>query len=139
MPTMTAAQRRAEEKVRFDAYLANCKSRVVLQRIADKWVMLIVCALGERDMRYAELSRQIAGVSQKMLTQTLRNLERDGIVNRSVEPTVPVSVTYSLTDLGRGLHSLIVDVKAWSESCAREILAARERYDDEHSAPADSK
>ncbi|GAB10524.1 putative HxlR family transcriptional regulator [Gordonia araii NBRC 100433] len=134
MPTMTAAQRRAKEKEEYDTFLAECASRVVLQRITDKWVTLVICALGEQDMRYAQLRRRIAGVSQKMLTQTLRNLERDGLLTRTVEPTVPVSVTYSLTELGHGLHRVIAQIKDWAEDCAQEIVAAREQYDAERSA-----
>jgi DNA-binding HxlR family transcriptional regulator len=109
MPTLTAAQKRAQEKTDYDAFLAGCPSRQLLARISDKWVALILAALGSdsaqhrggdcgdvpRSMRYSELSRRLAGVSQKMLTQTLRSLERDGLVNRTVTPTVPVTVTVS--------------------------------------------
>ncbi|GAB06842.1 transcriptional regulator [Gordonia amarae] len=129
MVTMTAAQRRAVRKADYDVYMASCKSRLVLERITDKWVSLVVCALGESDMRYAELNRRIAGVSQKMLTQTLRNLERDGLVTRTVAPTVPVSVTYSLTELGHGLHEVLQGIKVWAEEAAAEIIIARDRYD----------
>ena len=104
MATMTAAQQRAQAKVEYDAFLAACPSRKLLDRISDKWVTLILCALGNagepRAMRYSELSRLLAGVSQKMLTQTLRSLERDGLITRTATPTVPVTVTYELTGLG---------------------------------------
>jgi DNA-binding HxlR family transcriptional regulator len=80
-------------------------------------------------MRYSELSRRLAGVSQKMLTQTLRSLERDGLVTRSVTPTVPVTVTYELTDLGLSLHHVMRDIKAWAEAHMDEVLAHREAYD----------
>jgi DNA-binding HxlR family transcriptional regulator len=80
-------------------------------------------------MRYSELSRRLAGVSQKMLTQTLRSLERDGLVARTVTPTVPVTVSYELTDLGLSLHQLMWDVKEWAQGHMDEVLANRERYD----------
>ena len=82
-----------------------------------------------RSMRYSELSRRLAGVSQKMLTQTLRALERDGLLTRTVTPTVPVTVTYELTDLGLSLHDLMRGVKTWAEAHMDDVLANRERYD----------
>jgi DNA-binding HxlR family transcriptional regulator len=137
MATTTAAQKRARAKVEYDAFLAGCPSRKLLDRISDKWVTLILAALGSgpgcagepRAMRYSELSRLLAGVSQKMLTQTLRNLERDGLVTRTVTPTVPVTVTYELTDLGRSLHQLMRDLKAWAQTHMDDVLAHREAHD----------
>ena len=84
MPTMTAAQKRVRAKAEFDAYLADCPSRLLLDRISDKWVTLVIVSLADGPLRFSELSRQLAGVSQKMLTQTLRTLERDGLVTRTV-------------------------------------------------------
>jgi DNA-binding HxlR family transcriptional regulator len=81
-------------------------------------------------MRYSELARRLAGVSQKMLTQTLRSLERDGLLTRTVTPTVPVTVTYELTDLGASLQQVIAEVKLWAEAHMAEVLVNRERYDD---------
>jgi DNA-binding HxlR family transcriptional regulator len=131
---MSADQRRAEAKAGYDAFLANCPSRQLLDRISDKWVALILAALGTdgdepRPMRYAALSRQLAGVSQKMLTQTLRSLERDGLLTRTVTPTVPVTVTYELTDLGLSLHQVMRYFKTWAEAHMDEVLANREAYD----------
>jgi DNA-binding HxlR family transcriptional regulator len=80
-------------------------------------------------MRYSELSRRLAGVSQKMLTQTLRSLERDGLVSRTVTPTVPVTVTYELTDLGRSLQHVMLELKAWAEAHMGEVLSNRDHYD----------
>jgi len=80
-------------------------------------------------MRYSELSRRLAGVSQKMLTQTLRSLERDGMLTRTVTPTVPITVTYELTDLGSSLHHLMRRLKDWAEAHMDEVLAKREQYD----------
>ncbi|HVK21427.1 MAG TPA: helix-turn-helix domain-containing protein [Actinokineospora sp.] len=131
MATTTAAERRAHAKSEFDAYLANCASRHVLDRLADKWVTLVLCALGDHEsaMRYSELSRRVAGVSQKMLTQTLRALERDGLVGRTVTPTVPVSVDYELTPLGRSLLDVVRELKRWADINVAQVLASREEFD----------
>jgi DNA-binding HxlR family transcriptional regulator len=83
-------------------------------------------------MRYSELSRRLAGVSQKMLTQTLRSLERDGLVTRTVVPTVPVTVIYELTDLGLSLFDVMLGLKVWAEAHMDEVLAHREEYDGSH-------
>jgi DNA-binding HxlR family transcriptional regulator len=80
-------------------------------------------------MRYSELSRRLAGVSQKMLTRTLRSLERDGLLTRTVTPTVPVTVTYELTDLGLSLQQVMRGIKQWAEAHMDDVLANREKYD----------
>lgn len=143
MATMTAAQQRAQAKMEYDAFLAACPSRKLLDRLSDKWVALILAALGSdsthqpgtdcagepRSMRYSELLRLLAGVSQKMLTQTLRSLERDGLITRTVTPTVPVTVTYELTDLGLSLRELMRGLKTWAETHMDDVLANRETYD----------
>lgn len=142
MPTMTAAQKRARAKEEYDAFLALCPSRQLLDRISDKWVTLILAALGRdggsprggsagepRAMRYSELSRRLAGVSQKMLTQTLRSLERDGLLTRTVTPTVPVTVTYELTDLGLSLCDVMAAIKTWAERHMDEVNTNRDAYD----------
>jgi DNA-binding HxlR family transcriptional regulator len=130
MATMTAAQKRAQAKVAYDAFLADCPSRQLLDRISDKWVALVLAALGEDGpLRYSELARRLAGVSQKMLTQTLRSLERDGLLTRTVTPTVPVTVTYELTDLGLSLQQLMHGLKDWAESHMGEVLTNRSQYD----------
>ena len=129
MPTMTAVQRRAAEKAEYDAFLAQCPSRQLLDRISDKWVTLVLAALSGGPQRYSQLARTIAGVSQKMLTQTLRTLERDGLLTRTVTATVPVTVTYELTDLGRSLQSVITGLKAWAETHMDAVLEARSSYD----------
>jgi DNA-binding HxlR family transcriptional regulator len=130
MPTMTAAQKRARAKVEYDAFLAQCPSRQLLDRISDKWVALVLAALGtDGAMRYSGLSRRLAGVSQKMLTQTLRSLERDGLLTRTVTATVPVTVTYELTDLGLSLQQLMHGLKDWAESNMGEVLENRSQYD----------
>ncbi|WNV75643.1 helix-turn-helix domain-containing protein [Geodermatophilus sp. DSM 44513] len=129
MTTRTAAQHRAEAKEAYDAFLASCPARHVLSVLSDKWVGLVVSALGERPKRYSELRREIAGVSQKMLTQTLRSLEREGLVQRTVTAEVPVRVDYRLTDLGGSLLPVLQALKTWSEQHVDAMAAARERYD----------
>ena len=129
MPTMTAAQRRAADKAEYDVFLAECPSRQLLDRMSDKWVTLVLCALRDKPQRYSQLARTIAGVSQKMLTQTLRTLERDGLVTRTVTASVPVTVTYELTGLGHSLQRVIHGLKDWAESNMGEVLAARSSYD----------
>ena len=88
---------------RGDVYAANCPTRLLLDRIADKWTVLLLTTLAGGPMRFNALKRRIEGVSQKMLSQTLRQLERDGLVDRTVEARVPVSVTYAITPLGSTL------------------------------------
>lgn len=129
MPTMTAAQRREQARVEYDAFIRNCPTNQLLDRISDKWVSLVVSALADGPMRYSDLGRKIAGVSPKMLTQTLRALERDGILTRTVTPSVPVRVDYALTPLGAGLSTLLSAVKDWAENHFDEVRVARERYD----------
>jgi DNA-binding HxlR family transcriptional regulator len=129
MATRTAAQRRADERAAYDAYLATCPARQLLDRISDKWVSLALNALADGPLRYRDLNRIIAGVSQKMLTQTLRALERDGLVTRTVTPSVPVRVDYRLTPLGRSLLPVMASIKAWAESHIEEVQAARTDYD----------
>jgi DNA-binding HxlR family transcriptional regulator len=129
MVTRTAAQRRREEREDYDAFMADCPSRQLLDRLSDKWVGLILAALADGERRYSELSRKIAGVSQKMLTQTLRNLERDGILIRSITPSVPVRVDYQLTPLGQSLLPVVRAVKDWAEAHMDEVQASRGHFD----------
>lgn len=112
-----------------DAFLVTCTSRQLLSRLADKWVTLALCALMDGSMRHSMLARRITGVSQKMLTQTLRNLERDGLVSRTVTPTVPLTVEYELTALGRSLVGVFMQLKNWADLNMDEVARAREFYD----------
>ncbi|MEV1049493.1 helix-turn-helix domain-containing protein [Streptomyces sp. NPDC049916] len=135
------ADKRAQAQAEYNAFLAVCPSRQLLDRISDKWVVLILCALGgdasgppgapsaPRAMRYSELARVLVGVSQKMLTQTLRALERDGLLTRTVTPTVPVTVTYELTGLGLSLHHLTQGLRRWAQSNMDAVLTHRESHD----------
>jgi DNA-binding HxlR family transcriptional regulator len=125
---MTAAQRRERERADYNAYVAECPSRQVLDALSDKWVTLVLTALAGSPQRYSELSRTIAGVSQKMLTQTLRMLERDGLVTRTITPSVPVRVDYELTPLGHTLLPVVRAIKYWSETHIAEVQAARAAY-----------
>jgi DNA-binding HxlR family transcriptional regulator len=101
----------------------------ILSRIGDKWTVLVVSMLGNGPMRFNELRREIGGISQRMLTLTLRGLERDGLVTRTVYPTVPPRVDYELTNLGRTLLEPIVGVAAWARANRVKIAEARVVYD----------
>jgi DNA-binding HxlR family transcriptional regulator len=118
-----------DEDLAYNVYAAGCPTRQALDRIADKWTALVVGLLAERPHRFGELRRAVDGISQKMLTQTLRSLERDGLVDRRAYPTVPVTVEYSLTPLGMTLTEPLAAVRAWAEEHIEEVLAARERYE----------
>lgn len=120
----------ASAPVRFDVFDARCPSRRLLDTIGDKWASLVIVALGlEGPLRYSRLAARIDGVSQKMLTQTLRGLERDGLVTRTVTPSVPVRVDYELTVLGRSLLETICHLKDWAEAHMAEVDTARAAYD----------
>jgi DNA-binding HxlR family transcriptional regulator len=106
---------------------SQCPSRLVLDRIADKWTALVIQILSKGTMRYAALQREIGGISQKMLTQTLRSLERDGLVQRVVYPVVPPKVEYSITRLGRTLIEPLHGLCRWSERHLPELQANRAR------------
>jgi DNA-binding HxlR family transcriptional regulator len=115
--------------VQADPFNRNCGSRKVLDRIGDRWSLLVVLTLADGDKRYGELAERIDGISQKMLTQTLRGLERDGIVTRTVHASVPPRVDYALTELGRSLLDLVAGLEAWATTHLVEVEAARARYD----------
>lgn len=107
----------------------DCEVRQILDRVADKWSLLVIALLDSRTLRFTELSREIDGVSQRMLTVTLRHLERDGLVRRTVHPVVPPRVDYELTPLGVTLHDTIQSLVTWTERHQNEIAAARVGYD----------
>jgi len=112
---------------RCDVLKDGCPSRQVLDRIADKWTALVIKVLGDGTLRYSELQRRIGGVSQKMLTQTLRSLEGDGLVERRVYPVVPPRVEYSLTRLGLTLQEPLQAICLWAETHLPAMQAARAR------------
>jgi DNA-binding HxlR family transcriptional regulator len=106
----------------------------LLSRIGDKWTVLVVQTLGSGSKRFNELRREIPSVSQRMLTLTLRNLERDGLVNRTVTPTIPPRVDYELTELGRSLQKPICGLANWAMENVGAIHEAQARFDTEHDA-----
>ncbi|MGY1581397.1 winged helix-turn-helix transcriptional regulator [Streptomyces sp. MN13] len=107
----------------------GCEVRQILDRVADKWSLLVIALLDRRSLRFSELRRRIDGISQRMLTVTLRQLERDGLVSRTVHPVVPPRVDYELTPLGATLHDTIRSLVVWTEDHQDEIAAARAEYD----------
>ncbi|WP_198961865.1 helix-turn-helix domain-containing protein [Pseudonocardia sp. MH-G8] len=107
----------------------DCEVRQILDRVADKWSLLVIALLDRRVLRFTELRREIDGISQRMLTVTLRQLERDGLVRRTVHPVVPPRVDYELTPLGASLHETIQALVSWTESHQQEIATARSAYD----------
>lgn len=109
--------------------------REVLSRVGDKWSVLVIKLLGDGTMRFSELMRSIEGISQRMLTLTVRQLERDGLVRRTVYPTVPPRVEYALTPLGETLLEPVMALAAWADGHRRDIEAARQAYDERPAAP----
>ena len=113
----------------WNIYNDKCQTRMALNRIADKWTVMIVGRLAKGTLRFGELRREILGVSQKMLTQTLRGLERDGLVTRQVFATIPPKVEYSLTPLGRTLIKVLEQIRGWAEGNIEAVLAAQKAFD----------
>jgi DNA-binding HxlR family transcriptional regulator len=122
-----------ELTVDYDAFQwdarEDCEVRQILDRIADKWSLLVISLLGRRTLRFSQLRTEIDGISQRMLTTTLRHLERDGVVERTVYPVVPPRVEYTLTPLGCSLLDTIQALVRWTEAHQHEIVAARHAYD----------
>jgi DNA-binding HxlR family transcriptional regulator len=114
-------------KAACDVLNPECPSRQVLDRIAEKWTALVIRVLADGTLRYSDLQRRIGGISQKMLTQTLRGLEQDGLVERKVYPVVPPRVEYRLTPLGRTLIEPLDAICNWAETHLPAMLAARAR------------
>ena len=114
---------------RYNVFSLNCPTRSVLDRIADKWALLILVRLAAGEARFNQLRREIEGVSQKVLSQTLKRLERDGLISRRAFPTVPVTVEYRLTDLGRTLRESVMPFSHWAEAHMDDILQAQAAYD----------
>ena len=114
-----------------DPYLRGCPSRDVLDQIGSKWAVLVIGELGRHGARrFTQLRDQLSGVSEKMLTQTLRTLERDGMVLRTVYPEAPIRVEYQLTPLGQTLRGPLKALTDWSVEHIEEVLGAREEYDE---------
>lgn len=119
----------AEAAMRGDVFARHCPTRQLLDRVGDKWSILLLGMLGEGEMRFSALKRRVDGISQKMLAQTLRNLERDGLISRHVEATVPVSVTYAITPLGQELLAALQRLIDWAETRMGAVAAAQVAYD----------
>ncbi|WP_457963882.1 helix-turn-helix transcriptional regulator [Arthrobacter sp. D1-29] len=127
--TLTADQKRQESQVAYNAGLEHCPARQLLETISSKWVTLVLLELAEGQLRHSELRRRIPGASQKMLTSTLRALERDGLLRRHVTPSVPVRTDYELTPLGRSLLGLVYGLKDWAETSMPAVALARTEHD----------
>jgi DNA-binding HxlR family transcriptional regulator len=120
--------------VSIDVYAKDCPSRQVLNRIGDTWSVLIIVSLAAGPRRYSELAARIEGVSPKMLTQTLRGLERDGLITRAVFAEVPPRVEYDLTTLGHSLLGLVSGLETWAQEHMPDVVSARDAYDTRVSA-----
>lgn len=112
-----------------NTYAQGCPTRQVLDRIADKWTVLLLILLSRRPWRFNELRREVGGLTQKMASQTLKGLERDGLVKRKVTPTVPVTVEYSITPLGRTLSDTVDALRIWAEQHLPAVAKAQRLYD----------
>jgi DNA-binding HxlR family transcriptional regulator len=110
-------------------YSSDCPTRMVLDRVADKWAVLVLGLLMNGPVRFNTLRRTVEGISQKMLSHTLKSLERDGLVSRNAIPTVPVTVEYAATPLGLTLAAPMDALRIWAETHMSEVLASQQRYD----------
>lgn len=113
----------------YDVFDDRCPTRMMLDRLADKWALLVLDRLDGGPVRFNHLRRDVRGISQKVLSQTLKRLERDGLVDRTVHPTVPVSVEYALTPLGRTLTETVAAFAHWAEHNMEAVLTAQAAYD----------
>ena len=113
----------------WDPYNRNCPSRRLLDRIGDRWTVLIVGTLDDGPRRFSAIAADVDGISQKMLTQTLRSLERDGFVVRTAYPVVPPHVEYELTDLGRSLQEQLHALERWAIEHMDAVVAQQVEYD----------
>ena len=113
----------------YSPYAADCPSRQLLDRIGDRWSVLTIGTLADGPARYSAIAARVQGVSQKMLTQTLRALERDGLVTRTVFPEIPPHVEYELTDRGRSLREVLKPLEDWATSHMEAVAVSREQYD----------
>ncbi|GKV94518.1 helix-turn-helix transcriptional regulator [Pectobacterium aroidearum] len=114
---------------RYDVYAQHCPTRMILDRVADKWTLLILNILVERPMRFNQLKRDVEGISQKVLSQTLKNLVRDGFVERTVFPTIPVTVEYASTVMGKTLAKPIAELTYWAEQNMDNVLLSQQKFD----------
>jgi DNA-binding HxlR family transcriptional regulator len=127
--SLTAEQKRQQNQAAYNAALQDCPARQLLETISSKWVTLVLLELAEGPRRHAELRRRIPGASQKMLTSTLRTLERDGLVLRHLTASVPPRTDYELSPLGRSLLAVVYGLKDWAESSMHAVESARLEHD----------
>lgn len=127
--SLTADQKRQQHRAAYNAALEGCPARQLLETISSKWVTLVLLELAEGPRRHGELRRRIPGASQKMLTSTLRALERDGLLLRHVTASVPVRTDYELSPLGRSLLGVVYGLKEWAESSMHAVEASRLEHD----------
>ncbi|SDP21440.1 DNA-binding transcriptional regulator, HxlR family [Pedococcus dokdonensis] len=120
---------KADQLARGNAFDPDCPTRVVLDRIGDKWTVLVIGALGDGPLRFTELRHRVGGVAPKVLTQTLRAMERDGLLTRTVFAQVPPRVDYALTELGVSLGGPIAVLTDWAEAHVGRIVAARDEFE----------
>lgn len=120
--------------ISYDVFAKACPSRNTLEHVTGRWGGLTLCALHEGSLRFNKLRRRVDGVSEKMLSQTLQALERDGLVHREAQPTNPPRVDYELTPLGRGVAERLVGLIEFVEGRMDDVLAARQRYDETRGA-----
>jgi DNA-binding HxlR family transcriptional regulator len=113
----------------WNTYASSCPTRLVLDRVADKWAVLLLGLLVRGPTRFNQIKREIEGLSQKMLSQTLKSLERDGLISRKAIATVPVTVDYSITPLGKTLASTVDALRLWAETHIEDVLNAQRKYD----------
>ncbi|MDQ0844406.1 MULTISPECIES: helix-turn-helix domain-containing protein [unclassified Streptomyces] len=129
----------SDDRIRVpDVNREMCPSRLILEHVTSRWGVLVLAALLERSYRFSELRREIGGVSEKMLAQTLQTLERDGFVHRDAKPVIPPRVDYSLTPLGKEAAEQVWGLARWSERRVADVEAARVSYDDEKARAAAS-
>ena len=127
--TLTAEQKRQTAQKHYNATLDQCPARQLLEAISSKWVTLVMLALVDGQQRHTDLRKKIAGASQKMLTSTLRSLERDGLVSRHVTLSVPIRTDYELTPRGHSLLRIVFEMKDWAEENMDDVAASRMEHD----------
>jgi DNA-binding HxlR family transcriptional regulator len=120
---------RVSQQPDWNVLVSTCPSRTSLARIANKWTAMVVVVLGRGRLRFGDLRTAVEGISGKVLTETLRDLERDGLVERRVYAEMPPRVEYELTTLGRTLHAPLLALSRWAEEHIAEVLEARDAYD----------
>jgi DNA-binding HxlR family transcriptional regulator len=118
-----------DDALAFDPYDPDCPSRQLVDRIGDRWSILVIGVLSAGPARHGELARRVAGVSPKMLSQTLKALERDGLITRTVHAEVPPRVVYALTERGAGLGPVLLAVEQWARANMQDVLDSRRAFD----------